>query len=245
LDPEGGVPIPLSEMRGRRDESNKEEGSRDKTVVDLLLGFTQIFSENMIGQLSYSFSRSDDYLNDPYKFLSVLDANGDPIAGPAGLNSYRFENRPDQRTKHSVFAKVKTYVGGGALDTSYRFMTDDWGINSHTFDVRYRYHLNSSNYLEPHVRLYLQSEADFYVTNLQASEPLPLEASADYRLGDFTGTTLGIKYGHRFRRGSEVSLRAEWYRQDGDAKLVGVANSADVFPDMDAVIVQLSYRFHL
>ena len=50
--------------------------------------------------------------NDPFKFLTVLDASGDPVEGPDGLNSYRFEKRPDARSKHSLFAKSKTYIGG-------------------------------------------------------------------------------------------------------------------------------------
>ena len=177
--------------------------------------------------------------------VTARDANGDPIPGPAGLNSYRFEARPDERTKHSLFAKLKTYIGGGALDTSYRYMTDDWGIDSHTLDVRYRYNFSERNYVEPHVRFYNQSEADFFQANLIAGAPLPQEASSDYRLAEFTGTTFGVKFGHKFNNGNEASARVEWYNQDGDAKLTGVSNSADVFPELDAIIFQVSYRFHM
>ena len=244
-DPEGGTPIPLSEMRGIGDLSNKTQSTEDKTVVDLLVGVTQIINERMLVQVNYSFSQSDDYLNDPFKFLTTLDVNGDPIPGPDGLNSYRFEARPDERTKHSLFAKLKTYIGGGALDTSYRYMTDDWGIDSHTLDVRYRYNFSERNYIEPHVRFYNQSEADFFQANLIAGAPLPQEASSDYRLAEFTGTTFGVKFGHKFNNGNEASARVEWYNQDGDAKLTGVSNSADVFPELDAIIFQVSYRFHM
>lgn len=244
-DPQGGTPITLSEMRGIDDESNKIPGTQDKTVLDLLVGVTQVINQNTIVQVNYSYSQSEDYLNDPFKFLSVLDANGDNIPGQVGLNSYRFENRPNERTKHALFAKVKTYVRGGALDASYRFHTDDWGIDSHTLDMRYRFNLSQRYYAEPHLRIYQQSEADFYQANLVADAPLPVEASADYRLGEFTGTTIGVKLGRKFDNGSEVSGRLEYYSQSGDAKLVGVAQSRNVFPDLDAVIFQLNYRFHL
>ncbi|MGK0221651.1 MAG: hypothetical protein ACI9ON_000888 [Limisphaerales bacterium] len=245
-DPEGGTPVPLSELRGTGDHSNKTTANPEKTVADVLFGVTQVINERMIAQINYSYSKSDDYLNDPFKFLTVLDSTGQPIAGPAGLFSYRFENRPEERTKHSVFAKLKTFIGGGALDTSYRFMTDDWGINSHTLDARYRFNLNERNYLEPHVRYYMQSEADFYRANLSSAQPIPQEASADYRLAEFTGTTFGVKFGHKFGNGSEVAARVEWYQQDGTAKLEGVSgNGSDVFPDLDAAIFQLSYRFRL
>lgn len=245
-DPEGGVPIPLSEMRGIGDRSNKVETNPEKTVADVLFGVTQVINERMIAQINYSYSKSEDYLNDPFKFLTVLDADGQPLAGPAGLFSYRFENRPQERTKHSLFAKLKTYIGGGALDTSYRYMTDDWGIDSHTLDARYRFNINERNYLEPHIRYYLQSEADFYQANLSSTQALPTEASADYRLAEFTGTTFGLKLGHKFSNDSEISARVEWYKQDGQAKLLGVAgNNTDVFPDLDAAIFQLSYRFRI
>ena len=213
--------------------------------MDLLIGVTQVINQSTIVQVNYSYSQSEDYLNDPFKFLSVLDANGDNIPGQAGLNSYRFENRPDERTKHAVFAKMKTFVRGGALDASYRFHTDDWGIDSHTLDARYRFNLSERYYAEPHIRFYQQSEADFFQANLVAGAPLPIEASADYRLGEFTGTTIGIKLGRKFNNGSEVSGRLEYYSQSGDAKLVGVSQSSNVFPDLDAVIFQLNYRFHL
>jgi len=244
-DPQGGIPIPLAEMNGTGITTNKMDATQDKTVADILFGVTQVISERMIAQVNYSFSQSDDYLNDPFKILTVLDANGDPVAGPAGLNSYRFENRPDERTQHSLFVKLKTYVGGGTLDTSYRYLTDDWGIDSHTVDVRYRFNISDRDYLEPHFRVYQQSEADFYQANLIAGAPLPQEASADYRLAEFTGTTFGLKYGHKFNNGNEASARVEWYNQSGDAKLVGVNNSRDVFPELDALIFQISYRFRL
>jgi hypothetical protein len=244
-DPQGDVPIALAEMGGIDDESNKIAGTQDKTVMDLLVGVTQVINQNTIVQVNYSYSQSEDYLNDPFKFLSVLDANGDNIPGQAGLNSYRFENRPDERTKHAVFAKMKTFVRGGALDASYRFHTDDWGIDSHTLDARYRFNLSERYYAEPHIRFYQQSEADFFQANLVAGAPLPIEASADYRLGEFTGTTIGIKLGRKLNNGSEVSGRLEYYSQSGDAKLVGVSQSSNVFPDLDAVIFQLNYRFHL
>ncbi|MCR9261879.1 MAG: DUF3570 domain-containing protein [Pseudomonadaceae bacterium] len=245
LDPEGGAPMPLSEMRGVGDTSNKLSGTQDKSVTDLLIGVTQILNERMLLQVNYSFSQSDDYHNDPFKFLTVLASSGAPVVGPDGLYSYRFESRPDERTKHSLFTKLKTYIGGGALDTSYRFMTDDWGINSHTLDMRYRFNISERNYIEPHLRFYQQSEADFYQANLIAGDTVPNEASADYRLAEFTGTTFGVKVGHKFNNGNEASARLEWYNQDGTAKLAGVPGGANVFPELDAVIFQVSYRFHL
>lgn len=244
-DPEGGVPLPLSAMLPVGDRSNKRQATEDKNVLDILLGVSQVINERTIAQINYSYSMSDGYLNDPFKFLTVLDpATGLPVAGPGGLAGlYRFESRPDERTKHGLFGQIKVAFDSGLLATSYRFMTDDWGVDSHTLDARYKFNLNANHYVEPHLRWYRQSEADFYRANLVAGEPLPANASADYRLAELTGITAGVKYGWRMAPEREFSVRLEWYNQSGDAELEGVPAGDDVFPELDALILQVSYRF--
>jgi hypothetical protein len=124
-------------------------------------------------------------------------------------------------------------------------MTDDWGIDSHTVDIHYRWNL-ASGYLQPHVRFYNQTDADFYHTVLFNGQPVPQFASADYRLGEFDGTTLGIKYGHKTDGGNEWSARLEWYQQTGSpdpTARVGVLSGLDLYPDMTALIAQVTYQF--
>lgn len=124
-------------------------------------------------------------------------------------------------------------------------MTDDWGIRSHTLELRYRWR-RSSFYVEPHARLYTQSKADFYRTVLFNGDPIPDHASADYRLGELNGVTLGLKYGHPFGEGKEWGVRAELYRQSGRAPPefnVGALRSFDLFPNVNAVIVQGDFGF--
>ncbi|PJF37981.1 MAG: hypothetical protein CUN55_19325, partial [Phototrophicales bacterium] len=136
--------------------------------------------------------------------------------------------------------------GGDILDTSYRFMVDDWGINSHTVDFKYRFSMGDT-YLEPHLRYYMQSEADFYKRFVGESEynngsPTFSEASADERLSEMTAATLGLKYGMKLANGHEFSVRGEYYMQthDGD-KGYGALASQDLYPDSNAVLVQLRY----
>lgn len=248
ISPVGGAPIGLTPMLGVGDLSNRLVSDQSKDVTDFLLGVTQVINRQTIVQLNYSLSQSDGYQNDPYKILSVVDGvTGLPVPGPAGsgLNLYLFEQRPDQREKQSIYALVKRDIGGNVLDLSYRYMTDDWGIDSHTLDMRYRWNLGSSNYVEPHLRFYSQNAADFYRTVLIDGQPLPAFASADYRLGDFDGITVGFKYGWKTRQG-EMSTRVELYQQTGNpdpAARFGVLATQDLYPDMSAVIAQFSYRF--
>ena len=133
-------------------------------------------------------------------------------------------------------------------DGSYRFMLDDWGINSHTFDFRYRWQLGSS-YLEPHLRYYMQSEADFYKRYITESEynsgnPTLTEATADYRLGDLDGMTVGLKYGHKLDNETEFNMRVEYYLQSstGDDGF-GLLKDQDLYPDTKALIFQVGYSF--
>jgi hypothetical protein len=252
LDPVGGAPRPLTPMLDVGDKSNRR-GDEDKDVLDIVVGVTQVVSRNLIVQANYSYSNSDGYLTDPYKVLSLVDgATGDtlprvPTPGAEGpSHQFLFENRPDDRTKHSIYGQAKYYMDGKVLDASYRFMTDDWEIDSHTVDVRYRIPFGADRFFEPHLRFYTQTEAEFYMLSISDSQPLPSFASADYRLGDFDAITLGIKYGWKTRNDNEMSVRVEGYRQTGSIpgnQLIGNQATRDNYPDLNAIIVQLGYRF--
>ena len=254
IDPVGGAPIPLSQMLDVGNNSNKL-GSDSKTVLDLLFGITQVLDRNTILRVNYSYSDSSGYLNDPYKILSVVDpVSGNTIArvpatdavGPS--NVYLFESRPDSRTKQSLYAEVKRAFGQQVLSASYRFMTDDWGIDSNTLEAKYRWPLGYASFIEPQLRYYTQSAADFYRSSLVDGAPLPRYASADFRLGDFDAVTVGMKYGRRTATGSEWNTRIEYYRQTGSVprtQIIGLQAHREQYPDLSAVIVQFGYSFRL
>ncbi len=252
LDPVGGAPMPLTAMLDVGDTSTRM-GDQDKDVLDLVLGVTQVVSRNLVVQANYSYSKSDGYLTDPYKILSVVDGTtGDtltraPTPGVEGpSHQFLFESRPDERTKHSIYGQAKYYMNGKVLDASYRYMTDDWEIDSHTVDLRYRIPFGADRYIEPHLRFYTQTEAEFYQLSVPDSQPLPSFASSDYRLGDFDAITAGIKYGWKTRNDNEMSIRVEWYGQSGSVpanQIIGNQANRDNYPDLNAIIVQLGYRF--
>lgn len=258
IKPVGGVPTALSrmalqpadgvddppEVEGEDDDDfDSRNGNESKDVADFLVGLTQVISRNGLMQLNYTFSRSSGYLTDPYKLVSVIDATD-----PANLGEplyHLYEQRPDSRTKHGIYLGAKWYFGGDILNASYRYMTDDWGIDSHTVDVRYRFDIGKDSHIEPHLRYYVQSAADFYRRALLDTDVLPQAVSADYRLGDMTATTVGLQYGTQLGSG-EFRVRAEYYLQSGtveDRVNIGVQQQYDLFPDVGAAIVQLSYSF--
>jgi hypothetical protein len=254
IDPVGGAPIPLSQMLDVGNDANKLS-SDSKDVLDLLVGFTQVLSRNTVLRVNYSYSDSSGYLNDPYKILSVVDPlTGDTVAripatglqGPDGL--YRYERRPDSRTKQSLYAEMKHAIGNSTLRAAFRFMTDDWGIDSNTLETSFRFPIGGASYLEPQLRYYMQNEADFYRSSLVAGQPLPEFAAADFRLGNFDATTVGFKFGHRTSGDNEWSVRAEYYQQTGDVpseQIIGNQRNREQYPSLRAVIVQFGYRFVL
>lgn len=258
IEPVGGTPVGMSRMLSGGDDDDDDDGAAlgadNKTIVDLLFGVSQVLGRSTIMQFNYGLSYADGYLNDPYKVLSVIDdasgANfGGNYADASGNNVYLYENRPDSRMKHSFYWQVKHGLSSGdVLDASYRFMIDDWGVTSHTLEASYQWRFNQS-YIEPHLRYYQQSEADFYRRYLAANDyndgDLSVnEASADARLGDLTGITLGAKYGWSMGNGDQANVRLDYYLQsnDGDQGF-GKLTYQELYPDMSAVIMTFGYSF--
>lgn len=252
FDAVGGVPAPLSPMLDVGDLSNRG-GAETKDVLDVVLGVTQVINRNTVVQLNYSYSDSSGYLTDPYKIISLVDGTtGEALPRPptpgvdGPSHQFLFESRPDERVKHSVYGQAKHFMNGKVLDVSYRYMSDDWDIDSHTLDLRLRWPFGDERYLEPHLRFYTQTEADFYTVSLIDGQTLPTFASNDYRLGNFDGLTAGIKYGWTTRNDHDLSVRLELYQQRGDIpadKLIGNQVGTVTYPDLDAVIAQFTYRF--
>ena len=220
-------------------------GSEDtKTTADILLGFTQVINRRMITQFNYSYSMVDGYLTDPFKVISVVDG----VSGFTQDNIY--ESRPDTRVKQSIYAQSLYHFDSVVLDVSYRYMWDDWEIDSHTIDSRFRIPLGDTfgteSYLQPHFRFYQQSAAEFYQPFLIDGAALPDYASADYRIGEMTTFTVGLKYGLLVNHGHDLSFRLEYYRQtptDAGFDEPGVLKDVELYPTIDAIIAQVTYSF--
>ena len=250
VDPVGGRPVALSSMAIRDNftsdeayrsafDATRQTGSDDKQTVDLMLGITQVLNQRWLLQANYGLSSVSGYLTDPYKVLSVVDNNGT-------TEDIVYENRPDSRLKHSFYVMTKGALDSGVVDFSYRYNTDDWDLTSHTLETHYRYYFSGSFYGQLHLRYYQQSAVNFYQPFLLADTPLPEFASADYRIGDMSAYTIGVKFGHRLSGGHEMTYRLEYYQQDpknNGTTIPGELQNYDLFPTQKAITAQFSYSF--
>lgn len=251
IDPEGGRPVVLSSMVVDNGQFSSEQayqnafdatrldGSDNKDTIDLLLGVTQVINRRTIMQFNYGLSQIDGYLTDPFKVVSLVDQQG-------FTQQLLYENRPDSRTRHNFYWQTKYAMDSGVADVSYRFSTDDWDIDSHTIDSKLRFNLSNHSYIQPHFRYYQQSTADFYTPFLKQQDSVPEFASADYRIGEMTAYTLGVKYGTTLNNGNELAFRLEYYQQtpkNNGVELPGVLQQQALFPTVKAVIAQVNYSF--
>ncbi len=90
--PIGGTPTPLTVMNG-----DWKGPDTTRSEVDAMVGVTQVMSRRWLTSLTYSYSTSHGYQNDPYKIISVVD----PVSGQPASQLY--ESRPDSRYKQSLY----------------------------------------------------------------------------------------------------------------------------------------------
>lgn len=236
LRPIGGAPVPGSEYALFR-----KQGNKNKNGIGLVAGVTQVVSPRWVSEFNLSIDRFRGYLNDPYKIVSIIDAAGD-------TSGYLYEQRPDSRLRRSAYLENRLAWQRASLGLSLRYMSDDWGIHSDTAQLRVRWwNPQHDRYLEPTVRWYRQSAANFYSPWLTTTSPQYVNVSSDERLGAFHALTYGLKYALRPHAdtGSELSLRLEYYRQLADPKLVAPVGlqGLDLYPGLSAIMFQVGYRF--
>jgi len=215
--------------------------SKSKKVVDALIGITQVVNRHLLVQLNYALDDSSGYLTDPYKIISSIDGTTGETVG------YLYEKRPDSRLRQSLYAKAVLHLPTDVIHASYRHYWDDWGIVSDTFDLQYRIQLDGGAYVQPEVRYYTQTAADFFYYALVDGAVLPTYASADYRLAQMNSTTYGLKLAIPLADSGEFDVRASYMQQTGNGyptDAIGVQRTQNLYPGLDAYILQIGYSIN-
>ncbi|HVC00853.1 MAG TPA: DUF3570 domain-containing protein [Steroidobacteraceae bacterium] len=240
LNPIGGAPLAASDYA-----LFKKTGGKTKDGVGMMLGLTQVMNRRWLSELNVSVDRFHGYLNDPYKIISIIDPAGD-------TTGYLYEKRPSSRTRKSVYWDNRAAWGRLSTDLSMRYMFDTWRVHSDTATLSVRWwNPDRDRFLEPYVRWYRQSAADFYTPWLDSTGSRSIGyASSDARLGAFHAFTYGLKYGAKIRdstdhMSSEFSIRVLYYRQTPDHRLAGpgALQGLDLYPGLEALLLQVGYKF--
>lgn len=216
---------------GRTDDKINEEKlgwtiRRPKVGNDFLVGLTQLLNPNTSVTGNVSYGRSHGYMSDPYKIVSTTRLDLDP-----GFYYTVPENRPTEKNKVSIFLGVNRNFEKlhGALDASYRYYHDTFGITSHTTTVLWVQKIGEHLIVQPSIRFYRQSAADFYYTDLDAAgvvtsyEPVRGETgtgrapfySSDYRLSYMQTVDLGLKVVWKIKSWASIDAAYDRYASRG------------------------------
>lgn len=215
--------------------STQSLGKGKRNTYDALLGYTRIINRHTVAQVNTTFGLSDGYHSDPYKIISAADDSD-------RITDNFHDSRPVTRQRNTLFGKMVHQLRNtkNSMHVSYRYYQDSWGIVSHTMDLRYHRALTDRQYLEPHLRLYRQSAANFYYRKLNVDDELdpimPADgfASADYRLDQMTSYTVGIKYGFAMTPKTDLRLRAEY---------IGMSFAESEYESNNAIVLQASLKY--
>jgi hypothetical protein len=105
---------------------------RDNTRQHYGIGVTQILTRNLISALNFEVITDEGFLNNPYRSVRYEDAGS-----PLGF-SFEPELYPRTRTSSAVGVRAKYFLPyRAAIEAQYRYFTDTWDIDAHTFSVGY------------------------------------------------------------------------------------------------------------
>lgn len=156
--------------------------ARNKTRHGLDLSWTQVLGRRTLGALSYGLASESGFLSSPYRFVGTTD----------GAFRTR-ELHPDLRVRHSVGLRLRRHLFRDvAVEGTYRFYGDDWGVFSHTVGTALLWQPLECLQLEVHDRFYWQTDADFYRPVYTQPEEI---MSGDKELSRFWDNMVGARAG--------------------------------------------------
>ncbi len=163
-------------------------------TINTQIGYTQVFSKDFLASVSLFGIFQNGNLNNPYqRVVRYFDVSlGDKPYFKYFLSS---EKKPDNRKAYGLSAKVvKEVFDKTALHGSYRLYGDNWGINSHTFEVSLHADVSKRFSLVPFVRYYDQTHANFYKPYNTKDFTFSKDSYAtnDERLSDLSTITYGL-----------------------------------------------------
>ncbi|HEC18621.1 MAG TPA: DUF3570 domain-containing protein [Gammaproteobacteria bacterium] len=166
----------------------EEEANRQKYK----LGLSQVFSKNLLMDLSFETITDEGYLNNPYRSVRYLV---DPT-------SYATEGEvyPNTRTSHAAAVRALYYLPyRAAIRTEVRGYTDTWGINGVMAELGYIHPTKNGWTFEGSYRVYSQDSASFYSDLFNAPNEFIYRAR-DKELSAYSTQTIGFGASYEFKK---------------------------------------------
>lgn len=106
----------------------------------------------------------------------------------------RPELHPDRRTRRDFFVRCNRYFGNrSSINLTYKYYTDDWGIDSHTVGARLNQYLTRRVIVAYRYRYYSQSAAWFYMDEYPDEDGIDGYRTGDYRMSPFDAHLFGSR----------------------------------------------------
>lgn len=181
----------------------------DKSTTSGFASLSWILNRSAVLQAGVQLTYLDGFLSDPYKQV-YIDSSGQVLP----------DTRPGSRLQTAAIVRYRHTLAdaNAALHADYRYVRDDWSIQSHTFDLAWYQSLGKDWRLVPSIRYYSQTAADFYAPFFDDDNAA--HASSDFRLAAFGAWSAKLNLRKRFGAW-EFSIGAERYRSDEDYALGG------------------------
>jgi hypothetical protein len=173
----------------RKSDDETFERPLDRQIYGV--GITQILTKNLISSINIETVTEEGFLNNPYRSVRYAD--------PLSASGYSFEPElyPNTRTSNAVGLRARYFLPyRAAIEGEYRFFTDTWDIESHTFAVSYIHPWNDWTFTGK-VRYYDQNEAHFYKDLFARSQETNFRGR-DKELSPLTSYTLMLQAAYEF-----------------------------------------------
>ena len=239
LVPRGGVPLPLGDYQSRVILSDTES----KHIRDVLVGVAQVMNRRWLTQLNLGYGRDQGYLTDPYKGVSLLDGQGEPV-------TWVSEGRPGSRTRATLFWGNALHLGRDVVHADYRRYQDNWGVQSNTFTLQYWWKPEAGLpglRVRPELRVSTQRKADCYAHSMLQSEyeaQAPSTLTADSRLAGMQSVGASLRLDLPAADWGQLWIKPMWMNEHfalfPDA--VGAQHSVDLVPDLQVWMVTIGFR---
>lgn len=157
-------------------------------------GLTQVITKNMLASLSHEFITDEGYLNNPYRQVRYVNAEG-----TGTLN--QSEVYPRTRASEATAVRIGYYLPWrSGVHVEYRIFEDSWGIDSKDWGLTYVHPLPNGWEAEANFRQYEQSAADFY-SDLFPYQDAQNFLARDKELSTFDSQSFGLAVSWTFLKG--------------------------------------------